>query len=259
VSVEVVALIPARYGSTRFPGKPLALLRGKPMIQHVYERTVLVRGLARVIVATDDERIAQAISSFGGDVMMTRTDHPTGTDRLAEAAHKLSADVIVNVQGDLPLFPASMVEDAVTALQQSNAAVMSTVKTPITDSVEWHNPNVVKVVTDHHGHALYFSRSPIPFYRSPKAGVRSQESQVPSPASSIRNPLGYRHIGLYVYRRDFLFTFTQLPQTPLEKAEQLEQLRALEWGYHITVSETERPTIEVDTPDDLRRAEETMP
>ncbi|MGH7963192.1 MAG: 3-deoxy-manno-octulosonate cytidylyltransferase, partial [Candidatus Binatia bacterium] len=155
MSVEVVALIPARYGSTRFPGKPLALLRGKPMIQHVYEQTLLVRGLARVIVATDDERIAQTVRGFGGDVMMTHTDHPTGTDRLAEAAQRLDAEVIVNVQGDLPFFPATMVEDAVTALTRSSLAAMSTVRTPITELTEWHNPNVVKVVTDHEGYALY--------------------------------------------------------------------------------------------------------
>ncbi|MBI3302447.1 MAG: 3-deoxy-manno-octulosonate cytidylyltransferase [Deltaproteobacteria bacterium] len=246
--MEVVALIPARYGSTRFPGKPLALLRGKPMIQHVYERTCLVRDLARVLVATDDERIAQTVREFGGDVVMTRADHPTGTDRLAEVAQGLRAEVIVNVQGDLPFFPPAMVEDAVAALTQAPVAVMSTVRTPITDLAEWHNPNVVKVVTDHEGLALYFSRSPIPFTRSPEFGVRS-----------LGEVLGYRHIGLYVYRRDFLFTFTRLPRTVLEQTEQLEQLRALEWGYKIAVSETDRPTIEVDTPEDLRRAEETLP
>jgi len=256
--VEVVALIPARYGSTRFPGKPLALLRGKPMIQHVYEQTRLVRGLARVIVATDDERIAQTVRGFGGEVMMTSADHPTGTDRLAEAAQRLEAEVIVNVQGDLPFFPATMVEDAVAVLTGSASAAMSTVKTPITDLAEWHNPNVVKVVTDREGYALYFSRSPIPFERSSKFQVPSSKSQTPSLKSQA--PIfGYRHIGLYVYRKDFLLTFTQLPQTPLEKLEQLEQLRALEWGYKITVSETERPTVEVDTPEDLRRAEEVMP
>jgi 3-deoxy-manno-octulosonate cytidylyltransferase (CMP-KDO synthetase) len=243
--VEVVALIPARYGSTRFPGKPLALLRGKPMIQYVYEGTCLVRGLARVIVATDDERIAQAVRSIGGEVAMTRADHPTGTDRLAEVAQGLSADVIVNVQGDLPFFPPTMVEDAVAALTHAPAAVMSTVKTPIYDLAEWQNINVVKVVTDHEGYALYFSRSPIPYARD-------------RTSASGRQLLGYRHIGLYVYRRDFLFTFTRLPRTPLEQTEQLEQLRALEWGYRITVSETERPTVEVDTPEDLRRAEEAM-
>ena len=243
--MEVVALIPARYGSTRFPGKPLALLRGKPMIQHVYEQTCLVRGLARVIVATDDERIAGAVRSIGGEVAMTRADHPTGTDRLAEVAQRLSADVIVNVQGDLPFFPPSMVEDAMTALARASSAVMSTVKTPIYDLPEWQNINVVKVVTDHEGYALYFSRSSIPYVRD----------HIPT---SNHQLLGYRHIGLYVYRRDFLFTFTRLPRTALEQLEQLEQLRALEWGYRIIVSETERPTVEVDTPEDLRRAEEAI-
>jgi 3-deoxy-manno-octulosonate cytidylyltransferase (CMP-KDO synthetase) len=274
--MEVVALIPARYGSTRFPGKPLALLRGKPMIQHVYEQTQAVRNLARIIVATDDERIAKVIRAISGEVAMTRADHPTGTDRLAEAAERLSADIIVNVQGDLPFFPPAMVENAVTALINAPAAVMSTVRTPIYEIDEWHNINVVKVVTDHNGLALYFSRSPIPYDWGQGSGVWGQGSgrstfnvQRPEPKSQIPNPksqnlepraiLGYRHIGLYAYRRDFLFTFTKLPRTPLEQTEQLEQLRALEWGYRITVSETERPTIEIDTPEDLRRAEEAMP
>lgn len=253
--MEVIALIPARYGSTRFPGKPLALLRGKPMIQHVYEQTCSVRGLARVIVATDDDRIASVIRAVGGEVAMTRADHPTGTDRLAEVAERLSVDIIVNVQGDLPFFPPAMVEDAVAALTQAPSAVMSTVKTPIYEVAEWQNINVVKVVTDRKGCALYFSRSPIPYERSPESRVRSLESA----DKERKTILGYRHIGLYVYRRDFLFTFTRLPRTPLEQTEQLEQLRALEWGYQITVSETERPTIEIDTPEDLRRAEEAMP
>ena len=243
--MEVVALIPARYGSTRFPGKPLALLRGKPMIQHVYEHTRRVRGLADVIVATDDERIAQAVRSIGGAVVMTRSDHPTGTDRLAEVAQGLSADVIVNVQGDLPFFPPSLVEDAVAALTRSPVAALATVRTPIHDFAEWQNINVVKVVTDHEGYALYFSRSPIPYTRD----------RVPTTTPQF---FGYRHIGLYVYRRDFLFTFTRLPRTPLEQSEQLEQLRALEWGYRIIVSDTERPTLEVDTPEDLQRAEEAL-
>jgi 3-deoxy-manno-octulosonate cytidylyltransferase (CMP-KDO synthetase) len=245
--VKVVALIPARYGSTRFPGKPLALLRGKPMIQHVYEQTLQVRGLDRVLVATDDERIARAVTAFAGEVVMTRSDHPTGTDRLAEVAAGLTAEIIVNVQGDLPFFPPIMVEDALAALTRAADAVMSTVKTPITTLEEWHNPNVVKVVTDRNGYALYFSRSPIPFYRD-QSGLRGQKDM-----------LGYRHIGLYVYQRDFLLTFTRLPPAPLEEAEKLEQLRALEWGYRISVSETAQPTVEVDTPEDLRRAEETMP
>jgi 3-deoxy-manno-octulosonate cytidylyltransferase (CMP-KDO synthetase) len=245
LSVEVVALIPARYGSTRFPGKPLAVLRGKPMIQHVYEHTRRVRGLTQVIVATDDERIAQVVRSIGGTVAMTRSDHPTGTDRLAEVAQGLTADVIVNVQGDLPFFPPSLVEDAVAALTRAPAAAMATVKTPIHDFAEWQNINVVKVVTDHEGYALYFSRSPIPYTRD---RVTTATPQL----------FGYRHIGLYVYRRDFLFTFTSLPRTPLEQSEQLEQLRALEWGYRIVVSDTEQPTVEVDTPEDLQRAEEAL-
>lgn len=246
--MKVAALIPARYGSTRFPGKPLALLRGKPMIQHVYERTRLVRGLSLVLVATDDERIANVVKTFGGEVVMTRADHPTGTDRLAEVAQGMDAEIIVNVQGDLPFFPPAMVEDAVQALTRTATAVMSTVKTPIWDLTEWSNPNVVKVVTDREGIALYFSRSPIPFRRDQQI-MREGRQGV----------LGYRHIGLYVYKREFLFAFTRLPRTELEQAEQLEQLRALEWGYKISVSETERPTIEVDTPEDLQRAEETMP
>jgi len=218
------------------------------MIQHVYEHTRLVRGLSRVLVATDDDRIARTVKSFGGEVVMTRADHPTGTDRLAEVAQGLSAEVIVNVQGDLPFFPPVMVEDAVSALTRTPAVVMATVKTPIRDFVEWRNPNVVKVVTNREGIALYFSRSPIPFRRD------QQE-----PGAEPQEILGYRHIGLYVYRREFLFTFTRLPRTTLEQTEQLEQLRAVEWGYKIAVSETERPTVEVDTPEDLQRAEETMP
>lgn len=261
--MNVVALIPARYGSTRFPGKPLALLRGKPVIQHVYEHTCRVRGLARVLVATDDERIADAIRAVGGEVVMTRADHPTGTDRLAEVAHGLTAEVIVNVQGDLPFFPPSLVEDAVAALARAPAAVMATVKTPIYDLAEWQNINVVKVVTDREGYALYFSRSPIPYVREQTAPpqVPGPRSQVPGREAKSESPrpiLGYRHIGLYVYRRDFLLTFPQLARTPLEQSEQLEQLRALEWGYRIVVSETERPTIEVDTPEDLQRAEEAL-
>jgi 3-deoxy-manno-octulosonate cytidylyltransferase (CMP-KDO synthetase) len=256
--VEVIALIPSRYGSTRFLGKPLALLRGKPMIQHVYEHTRCVRGLARVLVATDDDRIAHAVRTIGGEVAMTRADHPTGTDRLAEVAHGLTADVIVNVQGDLPFFPPSLVEDAVAALTRAPAAVMATVKTPIHDLTEWQNINVVKVVTDREGYALYFSRSPIPCVRdqTEKSKVRSLESK--PEIQSQTTIFGYRHIGLYVYRRDFLLTFPQLARTPLEQSEQLEQLRALEWGYRIVVSETERPTIEVDTPEDLQRAEEAL-
>ncbi len=245
--MSVVAIIPARYGSTRFPGKPLALLRHAPMIQHVYERTCLVQGLDRVLVATDDERIARTVHGFGGDVVMTSSTHPTGTDRLAEAARPLTADIIVNVQGDLPRFPPQMVEEAVIRLQESPEAAMATVRTPIYDDEEWRNPNVVKIVTDRNGYALYFSRSPIPCYRDAVPASKGQGEA-----------LAFRHIGLYVYRRDFLLTFTTLAPTPLEEAEKLEQLRALEWGKKICVTQTERPTIEIDTPEDLIRAEEAL-
>lgn len=252
--MEVVALIPARYGSTRFPGKPLALLRGKPMIQHVYEQTCQVQGLAQVLVATDDQRIAEAVHRIGGNVAMTRADHPTGTDRLAEVAEGLTADIVVNVQGDLPFFPPAMVEDAVAALKAAPEAAMATLKTPIYEREEWHNPNIVKVVTDQQDFALYFSRSPIPFYRSQHTAQQAAEV-----ADGQQTILGYRHIGLYVYRRDFLLTFTTLAPTPLEEAEKLEQLRALESGYRIQVTQTQRPTVEIDTPQDLRRAEEMLP
>ena len=185
-----------------------------------------MQGLDRILVATDDQRIAQAVKNFGGEVVMTSSAHPTGTDRLAEAAQPLAADIIVNVQGDLPFFPPRMVEDALARLQQSPEAAMATVKTPVYESEELHNPNVVKVVTDRQGYALYFSRSPLPCYRD---GV---------PASDSRGEvLAYRHIGLYVYRKDFLLTFASLPPTPLEETEKLEQLRALECGYKICVTQ----------------------
>ena len=238
---NVVAIVPARYESTRLPGKPLALIDGKPMIQHVYER---VRGVAvvdRVLVATDDARIAAAVRSFGGDVALTRSDHASGTDRIAEVAATLDAELIVNVQGDLPFLEAQMVNAAVALMRADGALPMATLKTPIHDAAEMANPNAVKVVTDRDGYALYFSRSPLPYWRDPADG----------PADGV---LGYKHIGLYAYRRDFLLTFARLAPTPLERAEKLEQLRALEWGFRIKVAETAAVGIEVDTPHDLERA-----
>jgi 3-deoxy-manno-octulosonate cytidylyltransferase (CMP-KDO synthetase) len=241
MGLHVVAIVPARYESTRLPGKPLALIDGKPMIQHVYERTRGVALVDRVLVATDDARIADAVRGFAGDVVMTRSDHPSGTDRIAEVATNLEADVIVNVQGDLPFLDAEMV-DAVVALMRADTALpMATVKTPIRDAAEMSNANVVKVVADREGYALYFSRSPLPYWRDAAAG----------PAAGV---LGYKHIGLYAYRRDFLMTFARLAPTPLERAEKLEQLRALEWGFRIKVAETRTVGIEVDTPHDLERA-----
>jgi 3-deoxy-manno-octulosonate cytidylyltransferase (CMP-KDO synthetase) len=235
---SVVAIIPARYESTRFPGKPLALIAGKPMIQHVYERTRAAASVTRTLVATDDARIADAVRAFGGEVVMTQVTHPSGTDRIAEAAAALAADVVVNVQGDVPFLHGEMIEAAVELLRADGALPMATIKAPIRDAAEMANPNVVKVVTDRDGYALYFSRSPLPCWRD------AQASDV----------VAYKHIGLYAYRRDFLLTFARLAPTPLERAEKLEQLRALEWGFRIKVAETDAVGVEVDTPQDLERA-----
>jgi 3-deoxy-manno-octulosonate cytidylyltransferase (CMP-KDO synthetase) len=235
----VVAIIPARFESTRLPGKPLLQIDGKPMIQHVYERTRAVGRIDRVLVATDDARIAAAVRGFGGDAVMTRPTHQSGTDRIAEVATDLDADVVVNVQGDLPFLEATMVDAAIALMQADPALPMATLKTPIADAAEMANPNVVKVVTDRDGYALYFSRSPLPYRRDADAG---------------HGILGYRHIGLYAYRRDFLLTFARLAPTPLEQAEKLEQLRALEWGFRIKVAQTAGAGVEVDTPQDLERA-----
>jgi 3-deoxy-manno-octulosonate cytidylyltransferase (CMP-KDO synthetase) len=231
-------MIPARYESTRLPGKPLALIQGKPMIQHVYERTRAVDLVDRVLVATDDGRIAAAVRDFGGDVVMTSREHESGTDRIAEAARDLDADVVVNVQGDLPFLESDMVRATVSLMRSDPGLPMATVKAPIRNAQEMGNPNVVKVVTDHDGYALYFSRSPLPYWRDvANDGV-----------------LGYKHIGLYAYRRDFLLRFARLTPTPLERAEKLEQLRALEWGFRIKVAAMTCAGIEVDTPQDLERA-----
>lgn len=238
----VVAIIPARFESTRLPGKPLLLIDGKPMIQHVYERTRTVARIDRVLVATDDARVAGAVRGFGGEAVMTSPTHQSGTDRIAEAAADLDADVIVNVQGDLPFLEAPMVDATVAIMRANPALPMATLKTPIYDQQEMSNPNVVKVVTDRDGYALYFSRSPLPHWRGAAHG---------GPADGV---FGYRHIGLYAYRRDFLLTFSRLAPTPLEQAEKLEQLRALEWGFRIQVAQTPTAGVEVDTPQDLERA-----
>ena len=233
---RVVVIIPARYESTRLPGKPLADLNGQPMIQHVYERARLARGIDRVLVATDDERIRSAVAAFGGEVMMTDRGHASGTDRIAEVACSLDVDVVVNVQGDLPLLDPAMVDAAVTPLRADAGLPMATIKTAIHSRDEMENPNVVKVVTDRDGYALYFSRSALP-YRRDGGGA-----------------LGDRHIGLYAYRREFLLRFARLAPTPLEQAERLEQLRALEWGVRIKVAAVAEAAVEVDTAADLDRA-----
>ncbi len=242
-NTAVVAIIPARYDSNRFPGKPLALIAGKPMIQHVVERARAVKMLSRVVVATDDERIAECVQGFGGEYVMTRKDHVSGSDRLAEAAELLKIsehDVVVNIQGDQPVFPAEVIEQVAQPLLDDPALPMSTLIYRIRREEEISDPNHVKTVFDRDNHALYFSRAPIPFQRNP---------------AGEEQPTYYKHLGFYAYRKGFLLTFVALPEGEWERFEKLEQLRALEYGYKIRVTITEHDSIEVDTPDDLKRVE----
>lgn len=243
---KVIAIIPARYHSNRFEGKPLAPIMGRPMIQHVVERARQVPLLSRVVVATDDERIAAAVRSFGGEVVLTRPDHATGTDRLAEAASLIDIseqDIIVNIQGDQPLFPAEVVSQVAGPMLEDPALPMATLIYKIVRPEEINDPNHVKTVFDRHGNALYFSRAPIPFQRNPDEPDR---------------PTYYKHLGFYAYRKGFLLTFVGLPEGEWERFEKLEQLRALEYGYRIRVVLTDHDSIEVDTPKDIERVEEVL-
>jgi 3-deoxy-manno-octulosonate cytidylyltransferase (CMP-KDO synthetase) len=247
--MKITAVIPARYASTRFPGKALAEIDGRPMIQHVYERAARSQLVSRVIVATDDVRIADAVSMIGGEAIMTSTGHETGTDRLAEVAAGLDADIIVNVQGDEPLIDPAMIDLAIQPLLEESDLQMGTVKTRIKCLHDFLSPNVVKVVTDNRGNALYFSRSPLPFFRDKWKDLKDD-------SFCCGKLLCYKHVGLYVYRRDFLLKFAAMPATFLEISEKLEQLRAIENGIAIRVVETEFESIGVDTPDDLLKAQE---
>jgi 3-deoxy-manno-octulosonate cytidylyltransferase (CMP-KDO synthetase) len=248
--LPVVVIVPARYASSRLPGKPLALIAGKPMIQHVCERAAASRLAARVLVATDDERIASAVRAFGGEVVMTARTHETGTDRLAEAAAACDAEVLVNVQGDEPFLDPSWIDAAAGALLADPDLEVATLSVPLASADEMLAPSVVKVVTDARGDALYFSRSPIPY-------VRTESSADPrAPAGqAVERGLARRHVGLYAYRRDALLRFAALPRAPLEEAEALEQLRALHHGMRIRVVPVEGSVgVAVDTPEDLERA-----
>ncbi|MCS7187103.1 MAG: 3-deoxy-manno-octulosonate cytidylyltransferase [Armatimonadetes bacterium] len=247
----VVGVIPARFASTRFPGKVLALLWGKPIVQHVYERCKQAKTLSDVIVATDDERVKATVESFGGKCVMTSPEHPSGTDRIAEVARQLDCDVVVNIQGDEPLIAPEAIDAAVQPFFADPTLKMTTLATPIVDESEYINPNVVKVVVDRDGFALYFSRSPLPFFR-PK-GKMAETPQFDLPEDALVRPL--RHIGLYAYRREFLLQFAQWSPTDLERTEGLEQLRALEHGIRIKVVMTPYRSIGVDTPEDLERLE----
>ncbi|RMF84201.1 MAG: 3-deoxy-manno-octulosonate cytidylyltransferase [Nitrospinota bacterium] len=251
--MKAVAIIPARYASTRFPGKPLADICGRPMIQHVYSRVQQATLVSRTLVATDDTRIFQAVKAFGGEVVMTSPRHPSGTDRLAEVAASLSDELIVNVQGDEPLIHPTMIDEAIQLLLEEEHLQMGTLKNRLDSPEEVFNPAITKVVTDLHDYALYFSKGPIPYCRD-EWGDLIRQTGFPT----YLPPNVYRHIGLYVYRRDFLLHFTQLPPTPLEQVEKLEQLRALEHGYRIKVGTTRYTSIGVDTPEDLERVKRLM-
>jgi 3-deoxy-manno-octulosonate cytidylyltransferase (CMP-KDO synthetase) len=242
VPQRILGVIPARYASSRFPGKALVTIGGKTMLQHVWERASESRYLTSIIVATDDERIRDAARGFGARVMMTSADHVSGTDRVAEVASANEAHWVVNVQGDEPTLDPTAIDATIVGMmdqEEAHLALMGTLKTRITQPEVVQDPNVVKVVTDHHGNAIYFSRSPIPYVR--QAGQSATH---------------YKHIGLYIYQRDFLLAYSALPVGPLEQAERLEQLRALENGYRIRVIETEYDSLGVDTPEDWQHVSE---
>ena len=243
--MKIIGIIPARYASTRFPGKPLQLIAGKPLVQHVVERCREAQSLADVIVATDDERIAEVAREFC-TVEMTRTDHPSGTDRIAEVAVRLDCDAVVNVQGDEPLIPATVIDAVAGALAD---AEMTTVATPVRNIAEYSDPNAVKVVVDAAGRALYFSRRAIPFVR---------DSAQESPEQQLAPFPFLKHLGIYGYRRDTLKRLGEFAPSPLEQAEQLEQLRALENGIGIAVCLVEYESIGVDVPEDVQRVEALM-
>jgi len=242
--MTTVAVIPARYGATRLPGKPLADIGGKPLIQWVVERAAACSRVDRVVVATDDQRILGEVLGFGGEALMTSDRCHSGSDRIAETLDRIECDLIVNVQGDEPMMASETIDLAVEALERDPDCTVSTAATPLHDRAEWESPHVVKVVTDARAYALYFSRSPIPNHsRSGPDGAK--------PGSRL--VWGLKHLGLYVYRRQALLDFVSWPPSHLEQIEKLEQLRFLDHGYRIRVAETRYDSIGVDTPEELER------
>jgi len=242
-SPNVLAVIPARHASSRFPGKPLAPIAGKPMIQRVVERVRQARLVSRVVVATDDPRIESAVSAFGGEAILTRRDHATGTDRVAEVAVHLSAEIYVNVQGDEPLIDPGTIDALISAMLEDESVQIAGPCTAIVHANDIMDPNITKVVRDFEGNALYFSRAPIPWIRDRDESVAARH---------------WKHIGLYSFRRDALLDFPTLPPGELERLEQLEQLRWLENGYRIRIIETEYDAISVDVPSDVERIEKLL-
>jgi len=244
--VKMVGVIPARWDSTRFPGKSLEPLCGKPLIQWVIERARQAKKLEKLIVATDDGRIRNAAVELGVDVVMTRSDHPSGTDRIAEALRDVQADVVVNIQGDEPLMDPALIDELANFLARNTDWDMATAAAPITNAQDVQKASVVKVVWDHEARALYFSRSTIPYLREKDSGV------------AARDPLYWRHIGIYAYRRMFLQKLVSTPPCLLEKVEKLEQLRALYLGCRMKVLRAKEVGLGVDTPDDIKKAEAAL-
>lgn len=240
---KVIIVIPARYGSTRLPGKPLVSIGGKPLVQHVYERAKKAQTAHRVVVATDDERIVAAVKAFGGEARMTRTDHRTGTERIAEVAAHEEGDIFVNVQGDEPLIDPVAIDTAVAALLEEPMAQIATVATAIRHAGDIMDPNVVKTVLDFDSNGMYFSRAPIPWVRDTQQKIHVNY---------------WKHLGLYVFQREALLEYATLPQGELEKIEQLEQLRWLENGWKIRVAGVEHDAVSVDVPEDVARVEKLL-
>jgi 3-deoxy-manno-octulosonate cytidylyltransferase (CMP-KDO synthetase) len=238
---KAIIVIPARYGSTRLPGKALAEIEGKPLVQHVYDRARLSKLAADCLIATDDERIKSTCEHYGSKVMMTSSTHQSGTDRMAEVAEKTDADVYINVQGDEPLIDPDAVDLIIQMMFSDPAIKMGTLKRPIQTYEDFVNPNMARVVCDRNDFALYFSRAPIPFLSSEQFAQSGPERPV------------FKHIGMYSFRREFLLEFSRMPQSVLEKTERLEQLRALEAGVKIKVPTTDYESISVETPADLER------
>ncbi|UCH12624.1 MAG: 3-deoxy-manno-octulosonate cytidylyltransferase [Candidatus Omnitrophota bacterium] len=252
--MKAVGIIPARYKATRFKGKVLAPLCGKPVIQHVWEKAKGAHNLDDLIIAADDNRIIKGVESFGGKATLTSKQHLSGTDRLKEIANPLDVDVVVNIQADEPLIRPAMIDELVRALFEDRDIVMATLMKKIDNPEDINNPNVVKVIVDKDNFALYFSRTAIPFCEKGTAPFSPQIEK----EQEKRRCQFFKHIGLYSYTKDFLFTFANLPPSSLERAEGLEQLRALENGYKIKVLETAYDTVGIDTPEDLTKAEEML-
>ena len=260
--VKCLAVIPARMGSTRLSQKALASIQGTPMVRWVYENALATELFDEVIVATDDERIRDVITAAGGRAVMTRAEHTSGTDRVAEVAERVDAEIVVNIQGDLPFVSHTLLAPLIGTMVSEPAVRMATIAVPIRDRERWLDPNVVKVVTDDRDFALYFSRAPIPARRDTRRDViemapRALRSRSTAAASAAADePYGLQHVGVYAYRRDFLLRFTSWPPSRLEQIEKLEQLRALERGTKIFVARVSQSVIEVDTAEDLAHANE---